>query len=382
MKAVTHGKIVLKDEICEGQILIYGNSIEELIPASTVTDLSGMEVIDAQGRYVSPGLIDMHIHGLAGVDVMDGSTDAIGVIARTVPKHGVTAFVPTTMTMAPEVIDRAVKAVRQYMNVEECGAEVLGVHLEGPFISHKFKGAQNAEYIQNPNFKRVENWLDVVKVLTFAPELEGAELFIEEIQKQSDVVLSIGHSDASYEEALKFYEKGVRHITHCFNAMSPLHHRAPGVVGAALAWPFTTEIICDNNHVNPNFYQGFVNIKGVSKTVLITDCMQAGCLPDGEYALGGQNVCVQHGAPRLENGALAGSTLKMHEALRNLKKQTQLKLNEILQMATLNPARVLGVDHRLGSLEVGKDADFFIHNEDFDICCTVGKGNILYKAGC
>lgn len=379
MKAVTNARLVLEDRILDHYILLYNERIEAIVPEGALPDDPALEVLDGDGAFLSPGLIDLHIHGLAGADVMDGTREALGVMAKTIAAQGVTAFVPTTMTAAPEAIGRAVDAVREWIRNPGHGAEVLGVHLEGPFISERYKGAQNPAYIQAPNISLAEPWLDVARIITLAPEAEGAEAFIAHIRRNSVAVLSIGHSNATCEQALAAFKAGVCHITHCFNAMSPFHHRSPGVVGAALGWPFSTEIICDDVHVNPVFYQGFLNIKGLEKTVLITDCMRAGGLPDGSYTLGGQQVIVQEGACRLTDGTLAGSTLRLNEALRNLQKHTTLTIPQLVALASRNPASVLGIEKDRGTVKVGKVADFFLHDEDFEVMTTIGRGKVIFS---
>ncbi len=383
MKAVTNTRMILEDRILEEHILLYNERIEAIVPNSQISDLSGVELTDGGGGYLSPGLIDIHIHGLAGVDTMDGTREALGTMAGVIGAQGVTAFVPTTMTAEPSAIDRAVSAVRQWRQEPGEGAEILGVHLEGPFISREFKGAQNPAFIKAPDYSLAAPWLDMARIITLAPEAEGAEAFIRRVLETSSVILSIGHSDADLKQALSAYKAGVRHITHCFNAMKPLHHRAPGVVGAALGWPFTTEIICDDVHVDPSFYQGFLNIKGLDRVVLVTDCMQAGGLPDGSYTLGGQAVHVKGGACRLTDGTLAGSTLQLNQALRNVKRTTDLNMPQLVGLASRNPAAVLGILDQRGTIEAGKLADFFLHDEDYNVARTVGRGTVIFenKAG-
>lgn len=380
MKAVINVNLLLEDQVLNNRILFYDERIDSIISENQLTDLSGTEVLDGGGLYLSPGLIDLHIHGLSGVDVMDGTRESLEIMAESVASQGVTAFVATTMTADVAAITRAVSTVREWIRNPGPGAELLGVHLEGPFISSRYKGAQNPEFIRNPNYSLVEPWLDVIRIITLAPETPGAEEFIRQIRQNSPVVLSIGHSDATCEQALMAYEAGVRHITHCFNGMSPLHHRAPGVVGAALGWPFTTEIICDDVHVNPVFYQGLLNIKGLEKVIPVTDCMQAGGLADGIYSLGGQQVTVRDGTCRLQDGTLAGSTLRLNQALNNLKRRTSLTLPQLAALASRNPAKVLGIDKDRGTLAVGKLADYFLHDEEFNVMMTVGRGKRIFDA--
>lgn len=404
LKAIRNVDVVTENEVLKDQVVVYGDHIEAIMDSCSFEGSpwrDACETIDAEdisednGRLImSPGLVDIHIHGYMGVDVMDGNSEALRTISDQVVKNGVTSFLATTMTMGWKQIEGALLNVREWMqNRNAYGAEILGVHLEGPFISETFKGAQDPAYIIRPDFTLIEPWLDVIRLVTFAPETENADAFIEAARKyneacrdQSDAIrhysklaLSIGHSAATYEIALSAFKNGVSHITHCFNAMSPLHHRAPGVVGAALAWPFTTEVICDGVHVSPEFFQGLINIKGKDRLVLVTDCMCAGGLGDGEYVLGGQSVVVTDGAPRLENGALAGSVLKMDQGIRNLKKHTDSDPVALAAIGSLNPARVIGVDERKGSLAVGKDADFYIHTDAYDVVMTAVKGRIVHE---
>lgn len=381
MKAVTGAKLVTAEGILENHILIHDEVIRGIIPKTELSDLCGMAVSEADGRFLSPGFIDIHHHGCFGADVMDGTRAALATIAEALPQFGVTAFLPTTMTQAPAVIAQAVAAVGSWMRQPGSGAEVLGVHLEGPFISPRYRGAQNAAFILKPDYAMVAPWLEAIRLITLAPECLGAQGFIAQVQRHPHVVLAIGHSDATYEEALEAYGWGVRHITHCFNAMSPLHHRAPGVVGAALAWPFTTELICDDHHINPAFYQGFINIKGAERTILVSDCIRAGGLPGGTAHLGGQTVTVSEGICRLSDGTLAGSTLTLNTALDNVRRRTELPLDRLVAMASANPARLLGLEHRKGALAVGLDADCVLHDEDFRVFRTWGRGKIIYEAG-
>lgn len=378
MKAVTHVRLVLEDQVLDNHSLIYGDRIAALVPDEQLP-ATGLEVTDGEGAYLSPGLIDLHIHGRQGADVMDGNRDSLQTIAASVAAQGVTGFLGTTMTMALPAIARAVEAARQWLEAPGPGAELLGLHLEGPFISPRYKGAQNQAHILAPDFDLVAPWLDVVRIVTLAPEAAGALEFIDRLRGKG-VVAAIGHSAATCEEALAAFGCGATHITHCFNAMSPLHHRAPGVVGAALGWPFTAELICDDIHVNPVFYQGFLNIKGLDRAIAVTDCMQAGGLPDGAYTLGGQPVEVREGACRLADGTLAGSTLQMNQALKHLGRSTDLTVPQLVRLGSLNPARVLGLEGERGSLAPGKRADFFLHDGAFRVFRTVCGGADIFQA--
>lgn len=379
-KAFIGGLIVTETQILENYVLICSEVIEDIIPISKFHESSEYEVIDLNGRYLSPGFIDIHIHGSGGSDTMDGDFESLENIVKTVVKNGVTSILLTTMTLNKMDIKKALDNIRYFMNHKCMGAEVLGVHFEGPFISHKYKGAQNERYISKPDYDFVKNYLDIIKVITIAPEIDGGFEFIQKMGNHKDIVMSIGHSGAKYVQCLEAYNKGVTHITHCFNGMSPLHHREPGVVGAALTKEFTCEIICDNIHVSKEFYQGFVDIKGKENTILITDCMSAGNLEEGKYSLGGQDVFVSDGSARLKDGTLAGSVLTMNKALENMFINTNLELNEVVYMATMSPAKVLGIDSKKGSIAIGKKADLCIHDDTFKVFRTLVSGECIFRS--
>lgn len=379
-KAIQNGRIVTENEILEHHILVFDQHIQGIYPEDQWKPDETIEIIDAKGCYVSPGFIDVHIHGVAGCDTMDGTYESLQKIADTLLTTGVTSFLATTMTQSWEAIYKALDNIRSFRGSQTYGARVLGAHMEGPFISNKFKGAHDEQFIYKPEIDVIRPYLDVIKVITFAPEVEGAEAFMDAMRSYPGIVLSVGHSGASFKEVENAYAQGAHHMTHCFNGMRPLHHREPGVVGAALTIPFSCELICDNIHVSPDLYSGFVNIKGKDKTVLITDSMRAGCLKEGEYELGGQKVIVQDGSVRLENGTLAGSVLTLNQAIQNIWHKTSMALEDVIQMATLTPAKVLGIEHKKGSIVVGKDADLCIHDENMMIKETIVSGNCEYRS--
>ena len=380
LRAIINGRIITETEILDDHVLIFNETIESILPKAEWSSENVEEIIDAYGDYVSPGFIDVHIHGVAGCDTMDGTSYSLQKIADTVIKTGVTSILATTMTQEAEAIHKALANIRTFMGNQSEGANILGAHMEGPYISKQYKGAQDEKNIQKPDMDFVEKYADVIKMITFAPEVEGAEIFIESMKNYPNIVLSIGHSGATFKQASKAYENGVRHITHCFNAMSPLHHREPGVVGAALSKPFSCELICDNIHVSPDFYQGFVDIKGKDKTVLITDSMRAGCLKEGTYELGGQEVIVEEGSVRLHDGTLAGSVLTLNKAIKNVSNETSLSIVETIYMASMAPAKVIGIDNRKGSIASRKDADICIHDENMIIRSTFVNGICQYRS--
>lgn len=379
MKCIINGKIVTPSEVLENKVIVFDEKIKEIADADKV-DVSGYEVIDAAGAYVAPGLIDIHIHGYVGEDTCDGNIEGLEKMARAITANGVTAFCPTTMTVAKEQIEKAFDTARELKNKKEYyGAEVLGINCEGPFINPSKKGAQAEEHILRPDGKFITDNADIIKLVTIAPEMDGAAEAIEYITKNSDVLVSMGHTGATFEEANEGIKAGVRHTTHLFNAMTALMHRNPGVVGAALSNDnVSCELIADTFHVNKGLFALVAKIKG-DKLCLITDCMRAGGMPDGKYDLGGQDVFVKGIQCLLEDGTIAGSVLRLNRSVQNIYENTGLGIAKSFAAASLNPATAIGVADRKGSLEVGKDADIIIVNTNFDIIKTIIGGTTRYE---
>lgn len=380
MKAIVGGKIILKDKIAENCALLYTDKIEGVVPVAFVPE--NAEIIDAKGGYVAPGLIDMHIHGYLGKDVCDGEEESIRVISKGLLANGVTGYLPTTMTEDMKTIRKALEVCRALKEESKTweGSEILGCHAEGPFISESKKGAQAAEYILKPDAAFVKEYADIIKTITLAPE-EDTEDFaaIREITRDTDVVISMGHTSASYETAVASVNAGVKHATHLFNAMTPLAHRAPGVVGAALNTDVSAEVIVDTFHVDASLYNMLWKLKG-RKLCFITDCLPAGGLPEGEYTLGGQKIIYKGIVCRLEDGTVAGSVLKLNKGIWNVYTNSDIPLYECVNCASLNVATVLGLEKVKGSLETGKDADIIITDSEFNIEKTIIKGEIKYEA--
>lgn len=379
MKAIINGKIILKDRILEGKALLYTDVIEGIVDSDKVPE--NAEIIDAAGKYVAPGLIDLHIHGYLGKDVCDGEEESIRTIAGGIVKNGVTGFLPTTMTVDKKVIVKALETCRALKEESKTwnGTTILGVHAEGPFINPKKKGAQDPQFILKPDAKFVKEYADIIKVISLAPEMDEDFAAIKEIRRDTDVVISMGHTDADYETALASTTVGVRHATHLFNAMSALAHRNPGVVGAAFNSDVTTELIVDTFHVNPALYEIVYKIKG-DKLCFITDCLPAGGLPEGEYTLGGQKFISKGIECRLLDGTIAGSILKLNKGVWNVYTHSTIPLYECVNCASLNPAKAIGIDKTKGSLEVGKDADIIITDKEFNVEKTIIGGTIRYGA--
>ena len=378
MKAIVNGKIILPDSIVEGRALLFDEKIAGL--SETVPE--GAEIIDAKGRYVAPGLVDIHIHGYLGEDTSDGSVEGIRKMAEGIVKNGVTAWLPTTMTVSYDDLRHAFDAVRVLMDKKNNpkGAQIMGVHAEGPFINPSKKGAQAVEYIRPADAPFLIENSDVIRIVTIAPEMPGALDCIREVTEKTSILVSMGHTAANYETAKAGIEAGVRHATHLFNAMTPLNHRDPGVVGASLADDrVSTELIADTFHISPDLFGLVAKVKG-NNLILITDCTRAGGLEDGEYTLGGQPIFVKGIECRLADGTIAGSVLKLNNAIRNMRDHTSLPLEQIVRMASINAARCIGLDKTKGSLEAGKDADLILADENFAVSETIIAGETVWAA--
>lgn len=372
-KAIVGSKMIINNQVLEQHVLIFTDLIESILSMEDyIVQRDAYDEIQFEG-YLLPGFIDIHIHGAVGHDVMDASKEALEHISNALVQTGTTAFLATTMTMAQAEIEQALSSVRDFMSEQKqalgkqsVGAEILGVHLEGPFINPVYKGAQDPKHIQVPSLSWIAPYLDVIKMITYAPEMDPDFEFAKAMQPY-DVVLSIGHSGSDYETAIEAFSHGVSHVTHCFNACSGLHHRKPGVVGAALARPFTIDLIADGIHVHPDFMAAFIQIKGVEQTILITDAMRAALMPDGNYSLGGQTVVLKDNACRLVDGTLAGSVLTTMKAFNNLLNKEGLTRLHLVQMLSENPAKKLGLYDQMGSLDIGKRANLVLMNEDGSI---------------
>lgn len=357
--------VIFTDRIEKISIQTKGTKIISMNPDLSSDD----EVIEGNGRYLSPGYIDIHIHGAGNHDTMEGTFEALEAISTTLAKHGTTSFLPTTMTVSVDEIRTAVDAISKAKG-SVTGATIAGIHLEGPFISEHAIGAQNPKYVIRPTkesfMEMVGDHIDLVKNITMAPEVEGA-LSLAPFLREHGVNVSMGHTVATYDQALDGIHNGFNHSTHLFNAMSPFTHRNPGVVGAIFDTDITTETISDGIHVSYPSLRTAYKVKGSDKTLLITDAMMACGMPDGIYSLGGQKVISKEGAARLESGALAGSILTMDKAVQNVFKNTPLPLYEVIKMASYNGAKFIGIDKEKGKIALNYDADLLILSEDLNV---------------
>lgn len=353
---------------------------------STKERLEEAEKIEIpKDAIILPGFVDQHIHGAGGFDAMDADENALSAMAKTVAAEGTTSFLATTMTQSKENITNALSAIKKYREEGNTdGARIVGVHLEGPFIAASHKGAQPFEYIAAPSVEVFDEYNDAsggaIKIVTLAPEEAGACELISHL-KAIGIVASIGHSSAKYNDVIKAVEAGASNVTHTYNAQSPLHHREVGVVGSAmLIDELNCELIADTIHVSVPAMKVLIKNKPRDKVSLITDAMRAKGLADGESELGGQKVFVKGGEARLADGTLAGSVLRMNAALKNVVEKVGVKLTDAIDMATINPARMIGIDSECGSIKENKRADFAILDGDFNVIMTIRGGKIIYRA--
>ncbi|UCZ53638.1 N-acetylglucosamine-6-phosphate deacetylase [Bacillus shivajii] len=363
---IENGKIV---ELGEANNEIYNDEVEEVHFHDPVK--------------IVPGFIDVHIHGAENADVMDGTDGALTTMKQVLPKEGTTSFLATTLTQSPENKLKALEVARSHIENDNVqGAEVIGVHLEGPFICEKRAGAQPKEHIRKADIALFQQFQEAsgghIRLVTFAPE-EDEVRFVNYLN-DTNVIPSIGHSDATYDQVASAIKNGVRHATHLFNGMRGIHHRDPGVAGGSLLHnEVIVEMIVDGIHIAEPMVKFAYEHKGADGIILITDSMRAKGLDEGTYELGGQNVFVENGQATLEDGTLAGSILTMNEALKNMVQFSGCSFEEAIQMATYNPAKQLGIEDCKGSLNIGYDADFTILDDQFDVKQTYVSGTKVFS---
>ena len=383
MLAIINGKCILPDEqgdfaIETGKVILCeGERIKGIVSEREAAVLNIEDTIDAEGCYVSPGFLNVHIHGCDGMDTMDDEETALPKMSRLQAKTGVTGFLPTTMTCAWDDVAKAFSHIRHYQQQQPTGARILGAHMEGPFISPAKKGAQAECNIRPADFELVEPWQDVVRIITLAPE-ELPDYHFVELCEEAGITVSIGHTAADYETVMEAVtEHGVHHITHLYNAMTPFHHRNPGVVGAALDSLANCEIIADNVHSHPAAQRLLYHAKGGRNIILITDSLRACGVGDGPSELGGQKVFVKGELATLEDGTIAGSVATMNRCIKIFWENTGAPLARVIEMATKTPAAELNLYDELGSLEAGKRADIVIFDDDVKIKQTIIGGKVF-----
>lgn len=368
-------------EIPDAGILIRDGVIAAIGPRQDMRMPSGAAEAYASGQTAVPGFIDVHIHGAGGHDVMEGTDQALSAVAKTLARHGTTSFVATTVTASPDATCRSVEGIAHYITRQfealQTKAEVLGIHYEGPFISKVRRGVHPAEWVQLPSADLLQRFLQAAagnaRILTIAPELLGA-IPCMKAAREAGVVVAMGHTDATYEQARAGIAQGARHAVHVYNAMRPFSHRDSGVIGAVLTSPeVTAELIADGVHVEEAAMRLLLQAKGAGRVILISDGLSATGMPDGKYMLGGLEVIVSGGVCRNSEGKLAGSTLTLDRALRNVI-ALGIPFMDAVRMLTANPAKLLGIEFKKGALRAGADADIVLLDENLQVTNVWTRG--------
>lgn len=368
------------EQVRNGWLLVKGGKIAQIGMGTAPDD---EETVDAQGNTLIPGFIDVHVHGGVGYEAMDATPEAIQRMAQFYAQHGVTSFLATTWTDAGERIQAALENIAALQGPQPDGATLLGAHVEGPYLNPEKCGAQNMSYIRRANRDEALAWLDlnVVRLLALAPEYEENDWLIEECVRRG-ITVSAAHTSAKYKDIQKAVSLGLSQATHTYNAMTPLSHREPGVVGAVMTMPeIRCELIADNIHVHPAPMKILYMTKGAEKIILITDAVRGAGMPEGEYQIDERVITVKNGAVRLPDGTLAGSILTMENALCNFLQATGEPLNTLWRTSSLNAAEAIGVADRKGSLEVGKDADLVLVDQNMTALLTVAEGRVVFQRG-
>jgi N-acetylglucosamine-6-phosphate deacetylase len=371
-------------EIPDAALLLRDGVIESIGPRAAMSLPAGAHELSATDKTAVPGFVDVHIHGAGGHDVMEGDAKALGTVARTIAQRGTTSFVATTITASPEATCRSVEGISKFIAgqhaTEAARAEVLGIHFEGPFISPLRRGVHPAGWIKQPSAELLDNFLRAAagnaRILTLAPEIFGAMPCIDAARK-AGIVVALGHTDATYEQTRAAIARGARHAVHVYNAMRPFSHRDAGVIGAVLTSPdITAELIADGVHVDEPAMRMLLQAKGAGGVILVSDGTAATGMPDGTYTLGSLQVTVSGGVCRNAEGKLAGSTLTLDRALRNIV-ALATPLVDAVRMLTLNPASLLGIEFKKGVLRVGADADVVLLDDSLYVTGVWTRGLAL-----
>ncbi|EAE7487283.1 N-acetylglucosamine-6-phosphate deacetylase [Listeria monocytogenes] len=373
MTIIKNVKVCKDNELIDMSVVTEGHLIKEVLPKNKIIaeEYSEEAIFDGNGGLLIPGMIDVHIHGAKNYDMMDGSTESIQAVSMACAETGCTSFLVTSVSSSLEDLIQMIRQTKKVIGKEK-GAKIAGIHLEGPYLNIEKKGMQNPAHLRHPDLKEMKKIFDeadgLIKMVTIAPELPGGIELIDFLKKRG-VVVAIAHSNATYEEAQDAFEKGASHITHCFNAMPAIHHRAPGLVAAALENDsISVQAIVDGVHLHPGIVRLIHKIKGPDKMVLTTDALQAMGVGDGEYIFGGHQVTVTEGVARLQDGTLASSTVTMNKSLR-LNNEFGINLQDTIQMATSTPADILGMKN-LGRIEKGYSADLVLLDKKFEVLST------------
>ncbi|ASJ55291.1 N-acetylglucosamine-6-phosphate deacetylase [Brevibacillus formosus] len=369
-------------ELHNGLVVVENGTISYAGKADEYGKALPDHVVTVEDGWICPGFVDMHMHGIDGYDTMDGTPESLQAISTALARHGVTSFLATTMTAPYAQLEQVLVNIAQNSREGLPGAQAIGIHLEGPWINPRYKGAQKEENIAIPKLDAVQKLYGLseglIKVVTIAPEQPEALEAIAWL-KERDVIVSAGHTGATFAQATEAVDAGVRHFTHCFNAMTGLHHREPGVVGAAMYHEqLSTELIADGIHVHPAVMKILYRVKTAERLALVSDSMRAAAMGEGTYDLGGQEVHVHDNQAKLADGTLAGSILTLNGAVGNMVTLSGVSLPDAVEMASLTPASILGFGKRKGRLAAGYDADITVLNTQFDVTMTFVAGKEVY----
>ncbi|UCG01347.1 MAG: N-acetylglucosamine-6-phosphate deacetylase [Candidatus Heimdallarchaeota archaeon] len=369
-------------ELTDVAIIVEKDIIKKIIPSNEIPQ--NMDVLYHPNTIAAPGFIDIHIHGYHGCDSTSGKESCFAQMSKSLLKHGVTSYLPTTVTQSQEVLLKICNVLKSVIKRGVNGAEILGLHLEGPYIGKgKEVGAQNVDFARNPDIKElmelIENSGNNIRRITLAPELPGALELIKYV-KEKGIIVAAGHTNATYKEAILGFNAGVTICNHLFNGMRPFHHREPGIVGAYFVRDdLYAEMIADMIHLHPEVINAIIKMKGTEKIILITDAIAGTCLPDGEYELGGLRTIIKDGISRIETtGRLAGSTLRMDVAIKNIVTNLGVDLKDAIRMATSNPAEAMKLSN-YGRLAPGCVADIVVLDSNLDVLITMCRGKVLYS---
>ncbi|KKO55555.1 N-acetylglucosamine-6-phosphate deacetylase [Paenibacillus sp. DMB20] len=379
-KIVYNVRAVCQDQVIDPAVVWINNGYIEKIEAGCppLEQVQDFGLIDGKGMLLIPGMIDVHIHGANGYDMMDGTEQSVQQVSKACAASGCTSFLATSVSSTIEDLMAMIRSVKRVMGREE-GALIAGLHLEGPYLNLKRKGMQNEKYLRHPDMDEIKKIYreagDWIKMVTIAPELPGGTELIDFLQEHGTVV-AVAHSDATYEEAKLAFTRGASHVTHCFNGMRPIHHRDPGLIVAAFEEEHVSlQAIVDNVHLHPAIVRMMHRVKGAHRMVLITDALQAMGLGDGIYTFGGHQVEVRGGIARLKDGTLASSTITMNKALQ-LTVELGISLTDAVRMAATTPADILGNSHT-GRIAPGCQADLVLLDDNFDVQWTMIQGRMI-----
>lgn len=372
-------------ELPDATLIIEDDKIQAVGPSSDVTPPERANIIDARGLYLFPGLIDTHVHGCLGDDVMHCGPEGLRRISRAFAKQGTTAWLPSTISARHEDLLRSIEWCVEARTADSAGAEIAGIHVEGPYLNPKRKGAQPEEGIRDPDFDELDELLaasqGLMRIMTLAPELPGGLELIRRL-RAAGVTASLGHSDANFEQAEEAIAEGATHATHLFNAMPPIHHRDPGLITACLQnAAVIAEVIPDGVHLHPRIVMLILETKPHDAAVLITDAFSATGLPDGEHTLGPHRVQVRGPRCTLADGTIAGSIISMRQAAANAIEFAHISRHAAATMASMTPARLAGCADRKGSLAAGMDADLALFTSDFACRATWVRGRLVHQEG-